>query len=227
MRIQGVLLLVCLLLFSCSKEDDSNYTLKNHGNVKVQVKDGRGNALPNVILNLYQLPLNYAKILLGTRTSDANGMVDFGRQNSNNYQIIAEPMQMEKVVYAPQMKFQVLAGKDENIELNVTEQTGTVKIKVENYDPETNITTPASNKGVLIMSDPNYYQLANVTDKTLEIAQFQGSTNEGGIVSFAIPAYVIYYLILYDKSSRKIIHTDGFNLVKGEVINPVYALWPY
>lgn len=189
-------ILLVAVFISCKKTTNVDVKLSTSGKLTYKLTDDAGKGLANVKVSLFDRTDTYYanyNILLETRLTDPNGLVDFGNLNPSNYLLVADSAKVNNVAYMVQEYVQVIAGADKAKETKVTDFSGTFTLAVRSY----NNNQPLKNIGV-IMIPSNKFNYAATTAANLKVADFSGATNDAGLITFRIPSNKQYAIYLYN-----------------------------
>jgi len=189
-------ILLVAVFISCKKTTNVDVKLSTSGKLTYKLTDDAGKGLANVKVSLFDRTDTYYanyNILLETRLTDPNGLVDFGNLNPSNYLLVADSAKVNNVAYMVQEYVQVITGADKAKETKVTDFSGTFALAVRSY----NNNQPLKNIGV-VMIPSNKFNYAAITAANLKVADFSGVTNDAGLITFRIPSNKQYAIYLYN-----------------------------
>lgn len=204
-------ILLSLALTSCKKTTDVDVTVSNSGKLTYQLLDDAGKGLPNVKISLFDFLDNYSNtsILLDTKTTDQNGIADFGSLNPRNYLIVPDSPMVNNIKYNIQDYVQVLTGTTKQKAVKVSDFSGTFNFTVYNYY---NNYLPQKNIGVLMIPTEKYTYSASAATY-LSIADYKGVSNDAGLVSFKVPSNKQYTIFLYNTTTNASYGTTNYGTV--------------
>lgn len=205
-----LLLLLFAVVTSCKKTTNIDVELSTSGRLTYKLTDDNGKGLPNVKVSLFDHQRNYsnATMLLDTRLSDSEGLIDFGDLNPNNYMLVVDSAKVNNVAYNVQEYVQVITGAVKQKETKVTDFSGTYKMTVRSY----NTNQPLKNIGVVLIPS-NKFDYSSSTSSLLKVSDFSGVTNELGSISFRIPSNKQYSVYLYNMVTNASYNQNGATYV--------------
>jgi hypothetical protein len=205
-----LLLLLFAVVTSCKKTTNIDVELSTSGRLTYKLTDDKGKGLPNVKVSLFDHQRNYsnATMLLDTRLTDSEGLIDFGDLNPNNYMLVVDSAKVNNVAYNVQEYVQVITGAVKQKETNVTDFSGTYKMTVRSY----NTNQPLKNIGVILIPS-NKFDYFSSTSSLLKVSDFSGVTNELGSISFRIPSNKQYSVYLYNMVTNASYNQNGATYV--------------
>ncbi|PTS99901.1 hypothetical protein DBR11_11325 [Pedobacter sp. HMWF019] len=193
-------ILLLAILASCKKTTNVDVTVSTSGKLSYKLLDGSGKGLPNVKVSLFDNLENYyytSRILLDTRTTDQNGLADFGDLNPRNYLLIPDSPMVNNVKYSIQDYVQVTAGKTKIKEVKVTDCVGTFTFLIKSYFTS----LPAKNIGILLIpANKSFY--SSTATPYLNIADYKGITDDSGSASFKVPSNKEYVACIYNTTTN-------------------------
>lgn len=194
------LFIFAIAIASCKKTTNVDVSISNSGKLSYKLLDDAGKGLPNVKVKLYDNPNSYYNIpvLLETRTTDQNGIIDFGELNPATYQLVPDSPQVNNIKYNFNEYVQVTAGSTKQKDTKVSDYSGTLNIIARSYYPEN---TPLKNLGVILVPYSKY-NYSNSLNTNITYAEFKGVTDNNGAVSFKIPSTTGYSILLYNTSTN-------------------------
>jgi hypothetical protein len=200
MKSKLTLLILLLAVFtSCKKTTNVDVTLSTSGKLTYKLLDDAQKGIPNVKVSLYDNLANFSNttILLETRITDQNGIVDFGDLNPKNYLIILDSPMVNNVKYNIQDYVQILTGTTKNKEIKVSDFSGTFNLKVKSSKNNVSL----KNVGVLIVPSNKYAYYSSTTDY-FKIADYKGVCDDAGLVSFKVPSNKAYNILVYNVNTN-------------------------
>lgn len=216
-------ILLLAALTACKKTTNVDISLSTSGKLTYRLLDDAGKGLPNVKVSLYDNPdyNQVGKILLDQQTTDQNGQVDFGDLNPRTYLVIPDSPMVNKIQYNVQDYIQVLTGKTKNKEVKVSDFSGTIKLKIYNY----NLNRVQANVGVLLIPGQKYYYQQTVP-YYINLADFKGTTNANGEISFKVPSDKSYIVYLYEVATNKVYASGGYvNVQRDQLSNSTFSIY--
>lgn len=188
-----LLILLLAAFTSCKKTTNLDIKLSTSGKLIYKLTDDAGKGLPNVKISLFDRQDNYSNMLLDVRSTDKNGLADFGDLNPKNYQLIADSIKVNNISYSVQEYVQVVTGTVKQKETKVTDFSGIFTLLVKSSNNNQSL----KNIGVIIVPS-NKFNYASSTAFNLKVADFSGVTNEAGLVTFKMPSNKSYTVYLYN-----------------------------
>jgi hypothetical protein len=218
-------ILLLAALTACKKTTNVDVSLSTSGKLTYRLLDDAGKGLPNVKVSLYDNPdyNQVNKILLDELTTDQNGQVDFGDLNPKTYLVIPDSPMVNKIQYNIQDYIQVLTGKTKNKEIKVSDFSGTIKLKIYNY----NLNRVQANVGVLLIPGQKFYYQQTVP-YYINLADYKGTTDANGEISFKVPSDKGYIVYVYDVTTNKVYASGGYVAVqKDQVYSQTFSIYEY
>ncbi|WP_133640142.1 carboxypeptidase-like regulatory domain-containing protein [Sphingobacterium paludis] len=187
-----LLILIFGILTSCEKTTDVDVIVSTSGKLNYKLVDDSGKGVPNVKVSLYDILGNYATYhaLIDQRTTDAEGVVDFGDLNPQTYLLRADSAIVNNVGYMVQEHVQVTTGAGKQKETKVTDFSGTLSVTVQSYNGQR-----LRNIGIAVVP-ANRFDYRSDTNYFLRVADFKVLTDDTGTVILKIPSdkeYVLYF----------------------------------
>lgn len=185
----SLLILLLTIFTSCKKTNDIDNTVSVTGKLTYKLLDDAGKGLPNVKIRLR----DYDQLLLDTRITDKNGLVDFGELNTGNYFVFPESPVVNNVEYLIQDYIQLVPGETKNKEVKVSDYSGKFNFVIKAYNHNN---MPVENIGLLLipLSKFVYDPLSTYFD----VADYKGVSNANGLVSFKAASDIDYIAYLYN-----------------------------
>ena len=200
--------LLMVLVASCKKKDPDPIpepkpdpgSTKTLGSLVYKIVDDQGKGMRGIIVTMYR---DDFKTFMQNRTTDENGLVNFGVLDPVGYAIAIDSPTVNNIKYSPRERVKIVAGKDTKRELKVSDFSGTHTINVISDD----INADAKDINVFLIP-PNKYPYLTLTS-VQKLAEFNSTTNSQGSVSFKIPSNKSYRVILYNTATKKILNDYG------------------
>lgn len=220
-----LLILILAVATSCKKTSNVDLTLSTSGKLTYKMLDDAGKGLPNVKVSLFDYVNDFgtSTILLDTRFTDQNGLVDFGDLNPKTYLVVPDSPMVNNVKYVPKEFIQVVTGKTKDKVLKVSEYSGTYNFTVKNSN---NGNFPAKNIGILMIPS-NRFSYGSSASPYLNVADFKGTSNDLGQVSFKVPSNKLYTVFLYNTITNNSLGTmNNYMIEKNATVNmPLYVYY--
>ena len=220
-----LLILLLAVVTSCKKTSKVDLTLSTSGKLTYKMLDDAGKGLPNVKVSLFDYINDFGNgtILLDTRYTDQNGLVDFGDLNPKTYLIVPDSPMVNKVKYAPKEFMQVVTGKTKDKEVKVSDYSGTYNFKVNNSGGST---FPLKNVGILMIPS-NKFSYDSSAASYFAVADFKGICDDSGLVSFKVPSNKFYTIFLYNTITNASLGTvNNYTIEKDATVNmPLYVYY--
>jgi hypothetical protein len=219
------LFIFAIAIASCKKTTNVDVSINNSGKLSYKLLDDAGKGLPNVKVQLYDnINVYYnTPVLLETRTTDQNGIIDFGELNPSTYQLVPDSPQVNKVKYHFSEYVQVTAGSTKQKDTKVSDYSGTLNIIARSYYPGN---TPLRNLGVLLVPYSKY-NYSNNLSSNISNADFKGVTDNNGLISFKIPSTTSYSILLYNTSTNAYINAFSSFTVEKDANYNLPVVWYY
>jgi hypothetical protein len=198
-------ILSVILFTTCQKSNDLTVTLKQSGILKIQLTDKNNNPLVGNKVKLYT---NFAYSLSGnqqsydllydTKTTDANGSVDFGELNQGIYVVVSEKVKVGNISYNVMKPVQLVTGNSNSLAINPEDYVGKITLKVymsDNYSSGSY--SPVSNANVVLVNYDDFVD-SMTHQEILAKAAVTGQTDTHGKVVFEkAPANFDYKAYVY------------------------------
>ncbi len=214
-------LLLLIALISCKKTTNMEVTLPTSGKLSYKLLDDNGKGMPGVNINLHDLVdgLNIEPVVLSRIVTNANGVADFGELNPGTYYITADSPKVNNVAYIIKEYVQVINGGMNEKSLKVTDFSGSITLRFGSYFDQ----APASGIGILLIPFKKYS--TSPIAVLSKVADFKGTTNAAGELSFRVPSLKNYTVVAYDlKTGRTYDAYMNFTVNTNENKNWYYGL---
>ena len=205
MKTKNYILIFVMLIsfFSCSEETEFTITLKESGNLDVQLVQN-GSPIANETIYLIPFENSYSKEIKSSleqysvdyQKTNSNGVVDYGEVNAGNYYLATEGVEVSDKTYYPIKIAQVISAGSKSVTMEVMDFTGTISLTIQEYDYYNYEYAPLVGANVAIISEDDYYQSYDFDDwmdKKIE----DKVTNSNGEVSYTLPSGDYYIAIIY------------------------------
>jgi hypothetical protein len=220
-----LLMLLLAVATSCKKTSNVDLTLSTSGKLTYKMLDDAGKGLPNVKVSLFDYINDFGNgtILLDTRYTDQNGLVDFGDLNPKTYMVVPDSPMVNKVKYVPKEFIQVITGKTKDKEVKVSDYSGTYNFAVKNSG---NSNFPLKNVGILMIPS-NKFSYGSSATLYFNVADFKGVSNDLGQASFKVPSNKYYTIFLYNTITNASMGTvNNYTIENNATVNmPLYVYY--
>jgi hypothetical protein len=214
-------LLLLAAFVSCKKTTNTEVVLPTSGKLTYKLVDDAGKGITGVNVNLYDLVdgLKIEPVILDQVVTNANGVADFGELNPATYYIVADSPKVNNIYYIIKDYVQVIRGSENQKSVKVTDYSALASLKfVSDY-----YQTPAPNIGVLLIPFKKF--TGDPVSALLKVADYKGTTNAAGEVTFRVPSLKNYTVVAYNINTGHIY--DGymnFTLITNENKKLTYGL---
>jgi len=239
------LVLLAFLMISCQNDLEKDLTLHilTSSKLTVKVVDSKGTSLANVNIKLYDRALlnssnttSYSSLeYIYSKSTDANGKVDFGDVASGTYFILIDSIRINGLNYQPIMQFQVNSTIDKNITINPEDYVTTFNFDIQRTETSKTssmyIISAFNNLNVMFVPFSSYSSNYSL-NKLISLAEVTGKTNDIGHLSLKVPAFRSYIAIVYNDARKAFSlmgnpgssYASSFTGDKGESSNLSYTL---
>jgi hypothetical protein len=187
-------LLLLAAFVSCKKTTNMEIVLPTSGKLTYRLLGDVGKGIPGVNVNLHDLVdgLNIEPVVLERIVTDVNGVANFGDLNPATYYISADSPKVNNVAYIIKDYVQVINGAMNEKVIKVTDYSGSVSMKFGSYFDQ----APAKGIGIFLIPFKKFS--SSPVSVLSKVAEFKGTTNATGEVSFKIPSLKNYTVVAYN-----------------------------
>lgn len=209
---------ICLgMLASCEKIEDVTVTLKQSGNLSIQLVDTTNQPIAGYKVKLYTNMVYYldnsqriSTTPYDTKVTNSSGLADFGELNTGTYMIAIEKVKVGGQVYNVTRSVQVISGSDASIVVKPQEFVGKLTLNVLMQSSQiSSVREKVKNANVILIKYQDYSDSLSFDD-IQKLKVVKGVTDSNGKVVFdKLPAYFEYrpYVYLNDASGSWPIET--------------------
>jgi len=217
-------ILLSAVLSSCKKTTNVDVTVSTSGKLTYKLLDDSGKGMPRVKVSLFDNNPSYysnASILLDTRVTDENGLVDFGDLNPSNYRVYPDSPVVNNVKYNFFEHVQVITGATKHKEAKVTDYSGTFKIKLQNTNSQAQ-----KGIGVLLVPAQKFIYSSTVTN-LIALADYKGLSDDAGMVTLKVPSDKAYTTLIYNTTTNTPYGWSNHNTVeRDKTISMSFFIYP-
>jgi len=211
------LLILAIFAASCKKTTDVNVTVSTSGKLTYKLVDDGGKGIPNVKVSLFDNINSYynTSVLLDTRSTDQNGVADFGDLNPSTYLVVPDSPMVNNIKYFFREYVQVITGNTKQRDVKVSDFSATLNLNVKLYSTGLAL----KNAGVLLIPSNKFVYSTSIANLS-GIAEFKGVTTDNGAATFKVPSTKAYTIVIYNMSTNIVSTTyTYFSLDKGATVN--------
>ena len=209
---------IAMLFFSSCQEEELALTQNETGVLSVQLNEASGQAIVGTQLGLFTA--NHEGYPIDELTSDAHGLVNFGKVNPGYYTIEGENISEGGQIYSPVQKVQIVASETQNVKLVPSAYSANIVLSItESKDIKRPL---ASDVKVALFAMPGGTWSNRVTFNTAieNIVQEHKGDGENKIFTFDKVPLSAYGILIYTDDSFNQIYMPHqlSSLAKGDVL---------
>ncbi len=214
--------IVTFLAFS-SCERNNEYTVKlkekAHGTLKVQLFDNNNKPIPNIQLRLMEHYSSRAEFI---KTTNKDGVVDFGQLLSGRYRLDSDLIELENKGFTANRNIQVLTGAEQHLKISPQSHVGTIELSVfssNDYYYDLEIVSQAN--VILVPTEKRYQKDLFTHDEIVAEAYAHGRTDDKGMIEFEdVPSNIEYSAyVFFDKTHSQWANSSDISVVTGGELN--------
>ena len=209
-------------LVSACQKDTITVNLKTDGTLSVEISDSTGKKYSNVkvhLLTYYSTGSSYSNEL-DTKTTNSNGVVNFGSIASGTYTIVTDTVKNGNKYYLPVKQTQILTASTKKVTINPFEYVGTLNVHV--YINPTGVDTLKRNTlRVALVKYSDYNTTLNRAKVISKAVDIQTCSKNGDVQFKNVPANINYATYVYVNNSDTIgaWYVNGAYVYKDNVVN--------